>query len=362
MVNWKRDIEYLEFGSSVFSNSGKWDIRKTAAANKGVFRLSYFQLALCTAKSVISRGHKFSPKVAAFARSYLNTIPFLLDEKGGFLAINNDNQIFLRDFSKSARHGEIAQGINYLFAKKHFGAYAVYDFHFYAQNRKNIAKRCTGRTPDYILCYPGGTIGILESKGTIAANPTKYLVSAHEQCENGKDYLKKNGVGVCNAYASAVSFATSPSEMKRNTCIYIADPESEEPFRDDNFEKNSLYEYSKWFYLAGNRIVAEKLMAGNPLSRQDFEFFEKRAFGESTIVGSWSMELPIENEKANGRMEGLRTVKVSLGITPFLQECLMEGRTFECRDKLEAMKAVVQITYEPNIIEVFDDGTFIKID
>ena len=133
-------------------------------------------------------------------------------------------------------------------------------------------------------------------------------------------------------------------------------------YNQSDMLKYSLYEYSKWFYLAGNGRAAEKLMAGRTLSGQDFEFFSNSAVGKWPIVGSWSMELPFESERVNEKIESWRTVTVSLGITPFLQKCLMEGRTFECRDKFNDDEAIAHITFESNRIKVFNDGTFIKID
>lgn len=352
-------IEYKIYDSSVFFNTGKWDIRKVRVKSGGEFQISDIQLAISTARGVLTRAHLYSPKVAAFARSYLSTIPFMLSEKNKYLAINHENKDILRDFSKSTRHGEIAQGINYFYAKKHLGAYAVYDFIFYAKERQNIRGHCRGRIPDYILCYSDGTIGVLESKGTTAADPTGYLVSAHEQCENGKVFLHGKSIAVRNTYASVVSFAMS-SNNRRNTCLYIADPEDERMFHDDNLERNSLYEYSKWFYLAGNGIVTEKLMDGQTPSMQDFESGSK--VGEDVIVGSWNLELPPERINKNGILDAQERVRVSLGIVPELQEYLIEGRTFQFRDKFKQEELSNNLVIANRNKIIFDDGTFILID
>lgn len=362
MISWERNVEYLLYDSSVFASAGSWDVREAAAREHGTLPLSDSQLALRTAQAAITRADKFRREVVAFARSYLSIMPFMLGEKDGFLAINKNNKDILRDFSKSTRHGEIAQGINYYFALKRLGAYAIYDFSDYAKNRIHIAGACRGRTPDYILCYTNGTIGILESKGTMAANPTRYLISAHEQCVSGRAYLEFNKVDVRDAYASAVSFATSSRRMKRNTCIYIADPEGGAQFRDYDFEKNSRYEYSKWFYLAGNRSATEKLMEDKPLSKQDFESYSDHISADGPVVGSWRMELPLESKIANRESEDWRTVKVSLGIIPFLQECLMKGRTFEYRDKVKDQVLLARMAPDSQRVKIFDDGTFIRID
>lgn len=359
MDKWVRKIEYKKYDSSVFSSAGKWDAREAKEICRGEFSITNTQLAISIARSVLTRAHLYSPEVAAFARSYLSTIPFILSERNNYLAINHHNKDILRDFSKSTRHGEIAQGINYFYAKRHLGAYAVYDFNVYKKECQNINRRCTGRIPDYILCYPNGTIGILESKGTTAANPTGSLISAHEQCENGKNFLNSESINVKNTYAAVVSFAMS-SNAKRNTCLYLADPEDESVFRDDNWERNNLYEYSKWFYLAGNGNVTEKLMAGKTPSIQDFE--SNRKVEEGVIVGSWSLELPPKKEDINRTLDIRKTVRVSLGIISELQEYLIKGQTFRFRDNLKQKGDLDDITIENRSKMVFDDGTFILID
>lgn len=359
MDKWVRKIEYKKYDSSVFSSAGKWDVRKAKEICGGEFSITNTQLAISIARSVLTRAHIYSPEVAAFARSYLSTISFILSERNNYLAINHHNKDILRDFSKSTRHGEIAQGINYFYAKRHLGAYAVYDFNVYKKERRNINRRCPGRIPDYILCYPNGTIGILESKGTTVANPTGSLISAHEQCENGKKFLHSESINVKNTYASVVSFAMSSNEG-RNTCLYIADPEDEGMFRDDNWERNNLYEYSKWFYLAGNGIVTEKLMAGQTPSIQDFE--SNRKVEEGVIVGSWSLELPPKKEDINRMLDVRRTVRVSLGIIPELQEYLIKGQTFRLHKKIKQDELVSSMNIEKQNITLFDDGTFILVD
>lgn len=290
MYNWKRKVEYSEYDSSVFLNKAKWDVRKESPKSTREIEISYFQLLVSTAKSILTRAHKYSPEVAAFARAYMETIPFLLSEKDGFLAFNNDNKDILRDFSKSTRHGEIAQGINYFLAKDYLGAYAIYDFKYYIKENKKIAQKCKGRTPDYILCYPDKSIGIIESKGTIEADPTKYLVSGYGQCKNGEKFLNNHSLNVHNVYVSAVSFAMSSPKMKRHTHIYLADPENDIYVEDNNMEKNRLYEYSKWFYLVGNKNITEKLMKGKEISEEDFKAITEKQDNDGIIINTLDIE------------------------------------------------------------------------
>lgn len=340
MYNWRRKVECLEYdtGCLLF---GVNDIRRLSAKKKTI-TISYFQLLISTAKSILVKAHEYSPETAAYARSYMHVIPLFLNEKDGFLVIDNDNKNILRDFSKAARCGEIAQGINYFLAKDYLNAYAVYDFMYYIKNKVlGITAKYKGRIPDYILCYPDGTIGILESKGTLAANPTRYLSSGCEQCQTGRTFLSANGVDVRNEYVSAVSFATSSSAMKRETKIYLVDPENDVNIKDQDIEKNRMYEYAKWFYLADNKIITEKLMKGEKVSRKDFETLMKYD-NEDVIITTFD----IKDEFYKNRM------KLILGIKASLMEYFITGDT----SKLEH--------YEHKWSEreeVFEDGTFIRV-
>lgn len=343
MFNWKRKIEYSKYDSSVFKTAVKSDIRNKSRIENGVIDISKFQLAISTAKSILSRSHCYSSEVSAFARSYLLTIPFLISEKDGFLALHNENKDILKDFSKSARIGEIAQGVNYFFAKDYLGAHAIYDFKYYASVKKSITENCKGRTPDYVLCYPDGTISLLESKGTTKANPTDCLFSGREQCKNGKEYLEKHAIAVKNSYVSTVSFGTSSPYMTRHTHVYYTDPEYENGQVNENLNTDLLYEYSKWFYLAGNRNVTEILMRGQTLSYEDYRLLSNNRDGQPIIIYSWNTEFGTDTNP----------VRVSLGIQPFLLEYLVKGNPDLLKNNLSE---------RTDMTESFADGTFIKIE
>lgn len=339
MENWIRKISYKEYDSNYLKAkcSNIIDVGKTKKS--GIIDISSFQLSVCTAKSILTRARQYNSTVSAFARSYMVTLPFLLAEKNGMLAIDFGNKDILRDFSKSTRIGEIAQGINYYFARNYLRAYAIYDFKEYKQ--KIINSKCGGRTPDYVLCYHDGTIGIIESKGTTKKNPSNYLYNGYSQCENGVSFFNKHGINVKNSYSSVVSFATTSPHMDRDTCIYFADPQNDIYYYDENYECNMLYEYSKWFYLAGNRELTEKLMVGKKLSRSDFDFCE-RIDKDNIVINSWRLDL-----LSNGK-----SIQLEMGIKNYLMEYFLTGRT----TVLE--KNNHNITDNS---ELFNDGTYIKI-
>ena len=171
---------------------------------------------------------------------------------------------FLRDFSKSSRSGELAQGINYYLSLSELGAYCIWDYKQFVKDKLGSKTKLKGRLPDYVLEYRDGTYGILEVKGTNKKNPTDALLKAKKQYENGKIILNSNGINVRDTYASAVSFATTSKKMDRYTTIYLVDPVDDEQIDDKmNFKAGIMRECSKHLCLAGNVELANKFKKGN---------------------------------------------------------------------------------------------------
>ena len=75
MNNWKRKIEVWEYESQVFpkQKSINWSIKDSAndpykTVHKDL-EITFFQLLLSTAKSMLTKSYKYSTQVALFARS-----------------------------------------------------------------------------------------------------------------------------------------------------------------------------------------------------------------------------------------------------------------------------------------------------
>lgn len=344
MYNWK--IEVSEYLSRILPHLNTQKITDpaidTSKKKRRDFTISQFGLLRYTAQSILTRAHIYDKKTASFAKSYAAIIPLLLSEKDGYLAFDKNNINILRDFSKSTRCGEIAQGINYAYAIERLGAYVIFDFKYYAETYKKFHK-CNGATPDYIYFRrKDKKLGILESKGTMAPHPTDSLYRGYLQCENGKNYLINNGVNPANSYVSAVSFGTTSPRLKRNSCIYIADPSDDSDTKDDNEEKSILYEYSKFFYLAGNQKATEALMRGERLSEKDLEYIAGFVNNDEIIIGTWDLR-----SISTDRMVTLR-----MGIKKSLAQYLFgETKVFEpCKQMVSEHK------------EIFADGTFFEIE
>lgn len=343
MTNWVRKIEYCEYACSDIDVLKNPDIRKCSEIRKGTIDVSYFELAFAIAKSIISKEAVFKREMLLLAVSYAIQLQFIFTKnKKNYLSINFENKDLFRDFSKSSRDGEIAQGINYLLAQKLLGAVAVEDFKTYAYDILKCSPKCSKKTPDYILKYKGNELGVLESKGSLNADPTQSLDYAMKQCDSGIDYLKYNKIKCKNSYASVVTFATSKNN-KRNSCIYFADPVIGDASVDD-FDKSIFREYSKWFYIAGNENVANMLKKGEVITENN-DFLRTSMDNSEHIAISRRVQYDLIDNKQ---------YIVELGIHSHALQYLQGKREWK---KFESNLDV----NSDGVYEQYSDGTYIRI-
>ena len=112
--NWRRTILCTQCDKNELQVNGK-----IKALNKREEKISMLQLLLATSNGLLTKSNCISDKILLLARSYLPVIQFWMDEnKDGGLILNEDSNKILRDFSRTARCGEVAQGINYIIAKR----------------------------------------------------------------------------------------------------------------------------------------------------------------------------------------------------------------------------------------------------
>lgn len=264
--NWRRTILCTQCDKNELQVNGK-----IKALNKREEKISMLQLLLATSNGLLTKSNCISDKILLLARSYLPVIQFWMDEnKDGGLILNEDSNKILRDFSRTARCGEVAQGINYIIAKRLMrsssGAWVdtIYDYDDYIENKCAIPSKYSGRKPDYVLVYQDGTVGVLESKGSLGNEKIYSMRSGLEQCKNGAKFLNDHKIACCNFYVGLVLMA----QNKKRDCVnaYFADPKNECTYPYVIPYNAWMYEYAKFFYLAGDYNAAESLIKGEVLS------------------------------------------------------------------------------------------------
>ena len=273
----KNKIEFFKFDSNTLSQTTNYTTELPTLIKD--IELSALGLSYYTAKAMLTRATKFTPAVRGYALSYFSIIPCLLTKNNGYWAIEKNNKDLLRDFSKTARIGEIAQGISYYVSVRELGALSVWDYNEFFKQRKIVLPPKPGRLPDYVLSYGDKTYGVLESKGTMDNDPTPRIKDANKQCVNGKSILVNKSVPVKNSFATAVSFSTNSPSINRNTRIYVVDPE-EEVFQKESIDYKAevIHECSKHLCLAGDLNAANafaKVYAENHMGEYSLSDFEK---------------------------------------------------------------------------------------
>lgn len=249
----------------------------------------------------------------------------------------------LRDFSKGCRVGELAQGINYHFAKNVLGCKAIEDYDEYL--KKHGLKHKGGRKPDYVVTFNDKSIGIIESKGSSSRNPTSMLKSGLQQCSNGKRMVTPRPK---RTYSSAVWFATDGPRMQRDTAIHYIDPfEESEHLSDDEFRQALLREYAKWFCIAGRYDDAKKLRESSS-DKFHLEDAEENKLGY--ILGARDINYVDRKNKIFQR------ALVKFGISKPLKNFLTNPNEHDMPLGSEAER----ILDDKGIAEKYADGTWIK--
>lgn len=356
---------------------------KIKALNVREEKISMLQLLLATSSGLLTRSNCISDKTLLLARSYLPIIQFWMNEnKDGGLILDADSSKVLRDFSRTSRCGEIAQGINYIIAKRLMrsssGAWvnAIYDYDDYIESQCAISSKYSGRKPDYVLVYQDGTVGVLESKGSLGNEKISSMRSGLEQCKNGAKFLNDHKIACCNSYVGLVLMA----QNKKRDCVnaYFADPINGHTYQYVIPQNAWMYEYAKFFYLAGDYNAAESLIRGEVLSdniqrptlemlcatndspinwsmqfERNSSFLQKKDY----IIGQWDVVTGMHGEITKivmGVTEN--TMKILRGIPEKIEDNAELQNKYEL-DYIENNSDSIYTEYG----ELFPDGTFLFI-
>ncbi|WP_143785667.1 hypothetical protein [Ohtaekwangia koreensis] len=224
----------------------------------------------------------------------ISDISLLFDALGnffqlGFLVYSN-NDVFtlnkrhfsnLRDFTRTSRTGEVAQGITYLLAQEYLRFNSVVDFEGYINSRGGIIP-AKSSTPDFIMQNHNlnFNVGLIESKGSYPekSDPVKSsLKKALKQCHSGQNLLTNFDprYTITNKYGVHIKFEDELSSQ--SSVGYLADPQSL-PVRDERNLSIIRYHYASWFMLMGDQDNAFRLATNEPLKIDDAFFRNKNEY------------------------------------------------------------------------------------
>ena len=187
------------------------------------------------------------------------------------LNLHPDFNIYLRDFSRTGRIGELAQALSYIFATKQQQYIFGGDTHGFLRNAYpgRVGFLQSQRVSDYLFYResPSKQFLALESKGTACS-----VKNTNSAIKNGL----KNGLEQCAQFCESARLNLNFFIHKSicTTCVFRFDGDPEDTFMvfvdpedagevdDKQVEKLRQYHLSKWFNGAGRRDLAEKMLKG----------------------------------------------------------------------------------------------------
>jgi len=281
----------------------------------------------------------------------------IIDNKKQNLRIKSSRIERLRDFSRTSRIGEIAQGIVWLYMQDNGYPY-ITDFHFFAMNKGiNIPRKAS--TPDFVGQDSNLTneICLAESKGKESRSSgiiKAKLARALKQCNSSENIILGSHFNVVKKLGFCTEF--SDENDTNNSTLHFVDPEKDSfhVFYDDTVMR---FHYASWFYLIGDFSNAELLLSNEPIKWKKHNF-DKEIIDE---IEYWVLNKS-KNDILN-MLKGLES-KINRIIYSHLMDVVTFGISASVVKMLENIKQIknIQIDYvnkSTEEYELFIDGTII---
>jgi hypothetical protein len=227
------------------------------------FHTSEIEIAYATARTLCSYHidqEEYYYDIIASLFTHFNFI----NSSGSYLKLKKERYERLRDFSKTARVGELAQGINYLFVQERLKYPFIIDYHLFC---KKNGIRVTGKTPDFVvLSNDLKQIGLFESKGngTNANKVIERLKSAITQLTSAKSIAATKLIPVCARFEKGRKNSSINYLNLNNHCVKT------EKLANLNFKAFKQH-YASWFYLVGDFTRAIQLLSKGDVKGENTE-------------------------------------------------------------------------------------------
>ena len=226
-----KKIPITEYSSTSITTKYKNPI---SINNYADLKISPLRLAIATAKCNFTRTATWIDGSFEAMSTFLRLNRMVADSTGHSFLLKEQYVNNLRDFSRTSRLGELAQGINFLLVQEVLKIPTPVDFFGYCKQIHNVEP--TGKTPDFIGCTNPSHYNLIESKGSLLSSDPDIkgrLRDAINQCDAGEKFL--NGIDLPNAQrkfgALAIFDFLDPKKSNNNSSIYFCDP------ADDNITK-----------------------------------------------------------------------------------------------------------------------------
>lgn len=219
------------------------------------FSLDIFDLSYSTARTLCSYHLTERELYFDIIASMLSHLNFIDNSSNDFL-LSESRYKRLRDFSKTTRIGEMAQGTNAFFVAKQLNYPYIIDFDLAKdQTFVNLNIQTSGRSPDFVIINKDlNKIGLFESKGTmggIVSGKNGFLSDAMEQIDAVEQPCFDSSIPVCTKFSHNNNFNQLKNYRNTPSSINYALIERE---CTDSIDLKKLFKlhYASWFYLVGD--------------------------------------------------------------------------------------------------------------
>lgn len=234
---------------------------KSTSVPEDVFPANDIRIAYATARALCSYHAEDKELYHDIVASFLSHLNILSKNESDFLQLKSSRLERLRDFSKTAQIGELAQGINSLFIQDRLNYPYVVDFHLFHKIVYKVPYG-KGKTPDFVVLDENlDKTALFESKGEsakksgIAGKLQKALVQLRSITKPCADYL----IPCCTKFTDDTTHAAKSSihyKIFANHCS----KDRPDPL------KILRMSYASWFYLVGDFKRARQLLNDESLA------------------------------------------------------------------------------------------------
>jgi hypothetical protein len=333
---------------------------------KDDFKLNHLRIGYATARTLCTYHLDKTELYSDIIASLLSHLNFITVNTNNYLQLKQSRLNRLRDFSKTTRVGELAQGINYLFVQDRLDFLYIIDFHFFC-NLFGITIDSSDKSPDFVILNKDfSKLGLFESKGE--ASKTQNVTGIHGKLNNALNQLKT----IINPCATVLfplctRFEHNGEEIDNlnertiqqnlNSTIHYS-VIIKECFIEPEFQIRIFKQhYASWFYLAADFERTTQLISANgifiDISGNNYYQFDEQDFFYWVTIPPNNIQL-IDN-RIKGFVVSDRSYTFKIGIYKAVVDKLVN---FES----ELNFAIENVSRNENYnYEIFSDGTAIKM-
>ena len=267
-----RNINSLtKYKFQVFNHKSPDFYDKDKSKEEDDFSLDILDIGYMTARTLCSYHLNNKELYFDLMSSLFSHFNIVRKDANDYFKVSESRIFRLRDFSRTTRIGELAQGINSLFVGRRLDFPYIIDFDL----AKNITSttlniQTNGKSPDFLILNRSlSEIGLFESKGSagkeakITSN-NGYLKKAYDQLIAVTNPCFKNLIPICVRFEhnNDILPPNSPINTKGSSIHYELITQN----CNANNDVETLYKlhYASWFYLVGDfNRVSSILLDGN---------------------------------------------------------------------------------------------------